>query len=59
MRAGTALDNGKGHDRGRASRSKQHPRTGSTRARMSGLGGFLFGNIDEEGRLDDEDLDEV
>jgi hypothetical protein len=26
---------------------------------MSGLGGFLFGNIDEEGRLDDEDLDEV
>lgn len=26
---------------------------------MSGLGGFLFGNIDEEGRLDNEDFDEV
>ncbi len=25
----------------------------------SGLGGFLFGNIDEEGRLDNEDFDEV
>ena len=24
-----------------------------------GLGGFLFGNIDEEGRIDDEDLDDV
>lgn len=23
------------------------------------LGGFLFGNIDEHGRLDDEDIDEV
>ena len=26
---------------------------------MSSLGGFLFGNIDEEGRLDNEDFDEV
>lgn len=25
----------------------------------SGLGGFLFGNIDEEGKLDNEDFDEV
>ena len=24
-----------------------------------GLGGFLFGNIDEEGKLDNEDFDEV
>jgi hypothetical protein len=24
-----------------------------------GLGGFLFGNIDEEGCIDDEDLDDV
>lgn len=26
---------------------------------MSGLSGFLFGNIDEEGRLDNDDFDEV
>lgn len=25
----------------------------------SGLGGFLFGNIDEDGKLDNEDFDEV